>query len=77
MSQITEKEIYTVLCDNFPDSEITVKDQLGDGYSFDLYIKSSKFNNLSRVQQHHLVMGSLKELLAYKLHAVTLKTETN
>ena len=75
MSQITEQEILDVLNNDFPDSQITVKDQLGDGYSFDIFVKSEKFNNLIRVKQHQLVMGSLKDLLSYKLHAVTVKTE--
>ena len=75
MSQITEQEILDVLTKDFADSEIIVKDQLGDGYSFDIFVKSTLFNNLIKVKQHQLVMSSLKELLSYKLHAVTIKTQ--
>ncbi len=75
MKQINEKEITELLELSFPDSIINVTDQMGDGYSFSVSIKSAKFKNLNRVKQHQLVMKSLKEPLKERLHAVTLKTE--
>jgi len=75
MSQVTEQEIHTVLEQDFPDSKIIVKDPMGDGYSFQIYVKSDQFKDLIRVKQHQLVMKSLKPLLAERLHAVSLKTE--
>jgi stress-induced morphogen len=74
MNQITSQDIEKLLQTDFPNSKITVIDQRGDGYSFAISVKSSKFANLNLVKQHQLVMLSLKELLREKLHAVSIKT---
>ena len=74
MQKVTEQEIQAVLEQDFPDSQIVVRDPTGDSYSFQIYVKSNKFSNLIRVKQHQLVMKSLKPLLAERLHAVAIKT---
>ena len=38
-------------------------------------IKSSQFNNLSKIEQHKLVYKSLKGKMGNELHALSLNTE--
>lgn len=45
------------------------------GGHFLLHIKSSYFNNLSRMQRHKAIMQTLKPLFPSIIHAVSIKAE--
>jgi len=61
---------------DFPDAELEVFDLTGGGDHWEVKIKSKKFEGLSRIQQHQLVMASFQEeLKTGELHALALKTE--
>ena len=47
-----------------------------DGLHFEAIVISAEFEGKSLVEQHQLVMGSLKNLFASSLHAMKLKTHT-
>ena len=72
---ISKAELEAILISNFPDANIELSDNFGDGEKYQLIIKSEKFKDLTRVKQHQLVMQALQETLAHKLHAISIKTE--
>ena len=50
---------------------------MGDNNHYEAKIKSSKFNNLSKIEQHKLVYKSLKGKMGNELHALSITTEEN
>ncbi|MFQ3307103.1 MAG: stress-induced morphogen [Candidatus Midichloriaceae bacterium] len=66
--------LYGIILENFPDSNIELKDTVGDQNHYEVKIQSKKFNNLSKVKQHKLVNEALKEYLGKDLHALSIKT---
>ena len=72
---IEQKKLENLIADKFPDSNISVEDLAGDNNHYSVTIESSKFNGLSRIQQHQLVYQSLDGLMDAELHAMQLKTK--
>jgi len=71
---VTPDRITTAIKANLPDAEIQLA---GDGDHYEAIVVSAAFAGKSRVQQHQLVYGALKEdLLSGTLHALALKTFT-
>ena len=59
-----------------PDAEVMVND-LGGGDHLEAVVVSAAFANQSRVKQHQMVYGALKDALATEaIHALALKTFT-
>ena len=48
---------------------------MGDSNHYAATIKSAKFNNLSKIDQHKLVYKSLKGKMGNELHALSITTE--
>ena len=48
---------------------------MGDNNHYSAKIKSSKFNNLNKIEQHKLVYKSLKGKMGNELHALSITTE--
>ena len=72
---IEQKKLESLIADKFPASKILVEDLAGDNNHYSVTIESSKFNGLSRIQQHQLVYQSLDGLMDAELHAMQLKTK--
>ena len=72
---IEQKKLESLIADKFPESKILVEDLAGDNNHYSVSIESSKFNGLSRIQQHQLVYQSLDGLMDAELHAMQLKTK--
>jgi|TARA_B100000282_G_scaffold123417_1_gene88009 stress-induced morphogen len=72
---IEQKKLESLIADKFPESKILVEDLAGDNNHYSVTIESSKFNGLSRIQQHQLVYQSLDGLMDAELHAMQLKTK--
>ena len=53
-------EIKKLIKDSIPDASIEIKDLMGDSNHYAATIKSSQFNNISKIEQHKLVYKSLK-----------------
>ena len=68
-------EIKKLIKEKIPDASIEIKDLMGDNNHYEAVIKSSKFNNLSKVDQHKLVYKSLKGKMGNELHALSITTE--
>jgi len=72
---IEQKKLESLIANKFPESKILIKDLAGDNNHYSVTIESSKFNGLSRIQQHQLVYQSLEGLMDSELHAMQLKTK--
>ena len=68
-------EIKKLIKEKIPDASIEIKDLMGDNNHYEAVIKSSEFNNLSKVDQHKLVYKSLKGKMGNELHALSITTE--
>ena len=69
------EEIKKLIKDSIPDASIEIKDLMGDNNHYSATITSSKFNNLSKIEQHKLVYKSLKGKMGNELHALSIITE--
>ena len=67
-------EIKKMIKESIPDATIEIKDLMGDNNHYSAKIKSSKFNNLSKIEQHKLVYKSLRGKMGNELHALSLIT---
>ena len=56
---IEQKKLESLIANKFPESKILIEDLAGDNNHYSVTIESSKFNGLSRIQQHQLVYQSL------------------
>ena len=72
---IKQEEIHKLLKEGFPDADIEINDLAGDDNHYAAKIKSSKFKDKTRVQQHQMVYASLKGKMGNELHALALTTE--
>ena len=72
---LSMKEIEELILKSIPDASIEIKDLMGDNNHYAATIKSEKFNNLNKIEQHKLVYKSLKGKMGNELHALTLITE--
>tara|TARA_B000000557_G_C20740233_1_gene428246 strand:+ start:507 stop:737 length:231 start_codon:yes stop_codon:yes gene_type:complete len=70
------EEIRKLIIESIPDAKIEIKDLMGDNNHYEATIISSKFNNLSKIDQHKLVYKSLKGKMGNELHALSLITES-
>ncbi len=68
-------EITKLIKESIPDASIEIKDLMGDNNHYAATIASSKFNNLSKIEQHKLVYKSLKGKMGNELHALSLTTK--
>ena len=69
------KEIKKLILESIPDATIEIEDLMGDNNHYSATIKSSKFNNLSKIEQHKLVYKSLKGKMGNELHALSITTK--
>ena len=72
---LTKEEIEKLIKESIPDASIEIKDLMGDNNHYAAIIKSSKFNNLSKIDQHKLVYKSLKGKMGNQLHALSITTK--
>ena len=68
-------EIKKLIKESIPDAIVEIKDLMGDNNHYAAKIKSSQFNNLSKIEQHKLVYKSLKGKMGNELHALSITTE--
>ena len=69
------EEIKKLIKEEMPDASIEIKDLMGDNNHYSAIIRSSRFNNLSKIEQHKLVYKSLKGKMGNELHALSITTE--
>ncbi len=73
---MTLEEIKSTILAALPDATVYVVDPYNDGQHFQAIVVSPSFEGQLLVQQHQIVMKSLKEAFAGAVHALALKTFT-
>ena len=69
------EDIKKLIKESLPDAIIEIKDLMGDNNHYQATIKSSQFNNLSKIEQHKLVYKSLKGNMGNELHSLAIKSK--
>ena len=72
MSLVTE--IESIIVKNIPDAMVIVHNINEDGEHFEAIVISEKFDTISLLKQHQMVMKPLREAFDSKVHALGLKT---
>lgn len=73
---MTPIQIKQRLEEAYPNSNIDVVDLTGTEDHYEVYVESSIFSGLSRIQQHQHVMGVFgPELKTGEVHALSIKTK--
>lgn len=65
------------IMDAIPDARVEVKDTRGDGYHYEVHVRSSSFEGLSRVKQHQRVYHAIGDDVGHAIHALSVHTHTN
>lgn len=74
---MTPEQMKTRLQTAYPDGSVEVVDLTGTQDHWQVYIESSAFSGMSRIQQHKHVMNVFEaELKTGEVHALTIKTVT-
>lgn len=73
---IEDHKIIQVIQESLEGAVVQLSNPRRDGLHFDAIVVAKQFVGKSLVEQHQLVMGSLRDLFASKLHALSLKTYT-
>ena len=61
-----------------PDAQVEVEDLTGGGDHLQVTVISAAFDGLTRVKQHQLVYGALRQELASEaIHALALQTSSH
>jgi len=74
---MTTEEVKNLILKNIPDAQIEVIDTTGTGDHFSAKITSPSFAGKTLMQQHKMVMSSVKEAMKGEnapLHALDIKT---
>lgn len=69
-------EIENAIKKNLSDAEVYILDPRKDGVHLEALVISPDFSSKTLLQQHRIVMESLKEHFESSLHAFSLKTFT-
>ncbi|WP_413577618.1 BolA/IbaG family iron-sulfur metabolism protein [Bdellovibrio sp. HCB290] len=73
---MTQEQMKQRLEENYPNGKIEVFDLTGTQDHWEVYVESSKFAGLSRIQQHQQVMACFgPELKTGEVHALSIKTK--
>jgi stress-induced morphogen len=69
--------VKAAICRALPDAQVDVEDLTGGGDHLQVRVVSTAFDGLSRIRQHQLVYGALRQELASEaIHALALQTST-
>ena len=72
---VTPAAVEAAICTALPDARVAVEDLTGSGDHLQVSVTSAAFAGLSRVRQHQLVYGALKnEFSTAAIHALALTT---
>lgn len=70
-------EVKAAIQRAMPDAQIAVEDLTGGGDHLQVTVVSKAFTGLTRIRQHQLVYGALRQELASEaIHALALQTST-
>ena len=70
-------QVKAAITQAMPDASVEVEDLTGGGDHLQVTVISSAFSGLTRVRQHQMVYGALRQELASEaIHALALQTST-
>ena len=70
-------QVKAAITSAMPDAQVEVEDLTGGGDHLQVTVISTAFDGLTRVRQHQLVYGALRQELASEaIHALALQTST-
>lgn len=70
-------QVKAAITQAIPDASVDVEDLTGGGDHLQVTVVSTVFSGLTRVKQHQLVYGALRQELATEaIHALALQTST-
>lgn len=73
---MTPEQIKERLQSSYPQSQVEVVDLTGTHDHYEVFVESSAFAGLSRIQQHQHVMACFAaELKTGEVHALSIKTK--
>jgi stress-induced morphogen len=73
---MTQEQMRQRLEQNYPQSTIEVFDLTGTADHWEVFVESSAFKGLSRIEQHQHVMKCFSaELQTGEVHALSIKTK--
>lgn len=73
---MTPQEMKQRLESDFPDAQIQVQDLTGTEDHYEVFVKSSVFSGMTRIEQHQKVMASFQaELKTGEVHALSIRTQ--
>lgn len=73
---MTAEQMRERLLQNYPESKVEVYDLTGTQDHWEVYVESTKFAGMTRIQQHQHVMGCFgPELKTGEVHALSIKTK--
>ena len=75
-SVIHSDEIRRLIAAAIPNAEVTVRDTTGGGDHFEAVVVSDAFAGKALIEQHQMVYATLREAMAERIHALSLKTYT-
>ncbi|WP_373537399.1 BolA family protein [Microcoleus sp.] len=74
---VTPSQVAEMIQTGLPDAKLKIDDLNGGGDHYQVRVVSAAFEGKSRVQQHQLVYGALKQAMASEaIHALALETLT-
>lgn len=72
---VQPEQVKAAIIESLPDAQVEVEDLTGGGDHLQVKVVSSAFDGLSKVRQHQLVYGALRQELATEaIHALALQT---
>ena len=73
---MSPEEIKKRLASAFPEGQIQVRDLTGTEDHYEVFVQSTAFTGLSRIEQHQKVMEALQiELKSGEVHALSIRTQ--
>jgi stress-induced morphogen len=74
---VQPEQVKAAIRSSLPDAQVEVDDLTGGGDHLQVRVTSAAFSGLSRIRQHQLVYGALRQELASEaIHALALQTAT-
>lgn len=74
---LSPEQITDLIKNKIPDANVDIVDLKGDNNHYHAKVTSSKFNGLSKINQHKLVYQALGKHMGTTLHALMLTTIAN
>ncbi len=74
---VSPDRVEVMIKNALPDARVQIQDLTGGGDHYQVVVVSSEFEGKTRVKQHQLVYGALKDAMSTEaIHALAVKTYT-